>query len=144
MVYFHSLKERQMSRWAQIVSRCCERLTQCIPPQWEAYTLVSPAKDEIVNRILNNPHPRDISKLWTTMTAWMTALNTALTTVGLLLAEGRGFGGLNELLLKGKVMVGVAAVAQLIYIDSVGATAATLKDAQSCIAYSRIYNVCSM
>ena len=124
-----------MSRWAQIVSRCCERLTQCIPPQWEAYTLVSPAKDEIVNRILNNLHRRDISKLLTTMTAWMTALKTALTSVGLLLAEGVGSRGLDELLLKAKVMVGVAAAAQLIYIDSVGPTAASLKDAQSCIAY---------
>ena len=127
-LYYYSIRERQVSRWSSILSRCCERLTQCIPPGWESYTLVSPSKDAIVSRILNNPHRRDISKLWTSMTAWMTALKTALSTVGLELNEGVSFGVLDELLLKAKVMVGVAAATQLIYVDSVGATAADLKE----------------
>ena len=128
IAYYHALKERQVSRWSSILSRCCERLTRCIPHGWESYTLVSPSKDAIVSRILNNPHRRDISKLWTSMTAWMTALKTAVSTVDFGLNDGVSFNALDELLLKAKVMVGVAAATQLIYVDSVGAKAEDLKE----------------
>ena len=42
--------------------------------------------------------------------------------------DGVRFNALDELLLKAKVMVGVAAATQLIYIDSVGAKAEDLKE----------------
>ena len=57
-------------RWAAMLSKLGERLTHAVPKDWEVFTITTPDRKLIEERLLDNPDRKIVSKSWSRGSAY--------------------------------------------------------------------------
>lgn len=93
-------------------------MLDCIPENWESFSVRHPDEDAIRDRLLNNPQRRLVSKVWTSGQAWLKAVESAYTEMSFGVDDGydpNSLDSLQAILDNGKACVGTAAACMVLY-----------------------------